>query len=56
MAGHVGLSGQLFSVLGASDINVKMIAQGPEELNIILGIDTRDYDRTIKLIYDKLVK
>ena len=56
MAGHVGLSGQLFSVLGSSDINIKMIAQGPEELNIILGIDTKDYDRTIKLIYDKLVK
>lgn len=56
MAGHVGLSGQLFSVLGSSDINIKMIAQGPEELNIILGIDTKDYDRTIKLIYEKLVK
>ena len=56
MAGHVGLSGLLFSVLGSSDINVKMIAQGPEELNIVLGIDSKDYSRTIKLIYDRLVK
>ena len=37
-------------------INVRMIAQGPEEINIILGIDTKDYDRTIRLIYDNLIR
>lgn len=56
MAGHVGLSGQLFNVLGNANINVKMIAQGPEELNIIIGIDTVNYDKTIKIIYENLVK
>ena len=40
MKGYIGLSGKLFSVLGEEKINVRMIAQGPEEINIILGIDT----------------
>ena len=56
MKGYIGLSGKLFSVLGEEKINVRMIAQGPEEINIILGIDTKDYDRTIRLIYDNLIR
>lgn len=56
MKSCVGLSGQIFSVLGSNNINVRMIAQGPEEINIILGIDTKDYDKTLKLIYDNLVR
>lgn len=56
MKGHAGLSGNLFTVLGNEKINVRMIAQGSDEINIILGVDNKDYDKTIRLIYDNLIK
>ena len=43
-------------VLGNEKINVRMIAQGSDEINIILGVDNKDYDKTIRLIYDNLIK
>lgn len=56
MAGHIGMSGKLFNILGQNDINIKLITQGPEELNIIVGINTKDYDKTIRIIYDYFVQ
>jgi aspartate kinase len=32
-----------------------MIDQGSSELNIILGIDERDFEVTVKAIYDEFV-
>ena len=32
-----------------------MIAQGPQELNVIVGIDDKDYEATIKTIYNEFV-
>ncbi len=55
MAQKRGLSGKLFSILGNNDINVKMIAQGPQELNIIVGVDNEQYNETIQVIYKELV-
>lgn len=52
---RTGLSGKLFGVLGNNGINIKMIAQGPQELNVIVGIDDKDYEATIKTIYNEFV-
>lgn len=52
---RTGLSGKLFGVLGNNGINIKMIAQGPQELNVIVGIDDKDYEATIKTIYNGFV-
>lgn len=56
MAGHAGLASKVFSVLGDALINVKMIAQGPDELNIIIGVDSNDYEKAVQLIYTELIK
>ena len=32
-----GISGQLFATLGRNDINIRMIAQGSDEINIVVG-------------------
>ena len=29
-----------------------MIAQGSEEISIIVGVDNRDFERTIRTLYD----
>ena len=39
MAARPGISGRIFAALGASDINIRVINQGPDELNT--GLSTR---------------
>lgn len=47
-----GSSARLFGALGANNINIRMIAQGSEEISIIVGVDNRDFERTIRTLYD----
>ena len=50
-----GVCGNIFSTLGSLGINVKIIAQGPSELSIIIGVETTDYDKALKALYAKLI-
>ncbi len=56
MAFRPGISGQIFAALGQADINIRMINQGPDELNIIFGVDNRDFARAIQVLYNSFVK
>lgn len=56
MASKPGISGKIFGVIGNAGINIKMIAQGSQELNIIVGVLNEDFEKTIKSIYDAFVK
>ena len=47
-----GMSGQIFSALGEKNINIRMISQGAEELNIIIGVEDFDYDESIRVLYE----
>jgi aspartate kinase len=51
-----GISGLIFGVLGKNDINIKMISQGPQEFNIIVGVSNSDFEKTVNTIYDNIVK
>lgn len=51
MARQSGMSGRVFSALGRSVINVNMIDQGSDELNIIVGVDERDYESAVRALY-----
>ena len=56
MAFRPGISGQIFAALGQADINIRMINQGPDELNIIFGVDNRDFAEAIRVLYNSFVK
>ena len=56
MAFRPGISGKIFAALGQADINIRMINQGPDELNIIFGVDNKDFGTAIKVLYDSFVK
>ena len=56
MAFKPGTSGKLFAALGENGINIRMISQGPDERNIIVGTDNKDYEKTIRVIYDSFIK
>ena len=50
-----GTAGRIFSALAHANVNVKMIDQGSRELNIIIGVENRDFEAAIKAIYDIFV-
>ena len=56
MAFKPGISGKIFAALGENGINIRMITQGPEERNIIVGVDNKDFAGAIRVLYDSFVK
>ena len=56
MAFKPGISGKIFATLGENGINIRMITQGPEELNIIVGVDNKDFASAIRVLYISFVK
>ena len=56
MAFRPGTSGRIFAALGEHGINIRMISQGPDELNIIVGVDTKDLAPAIQVLYNSFVK
>ncbi len=56
MAYRPGISGKIFAALGDAGINIRMINQGPDELNIIFGVDNRDFAEAIRVLYNSFVK
>ena len=52
MAYRPGISGKIFAAMGESGINIRMINQGPDELNIIFGVDNKDFQKAIKVLYN----
>ncbi len=56
MAYRPGISGKIFAALGEAGINIRMINQGPDELNIIFGVDNRDFENAIRVLYNSFAK
>ena len=56
MAGAFGTAAKLFTALAENRINVRMIDQGSSELNIIVGVDMKDFENAIRAIYRAFVE
>ncbi len=56
MAQRLGTSGKIFATLGENGVNIRMISQGPDELNIIVGVENKDFEHAIQVLYDNFVK
>ena len=56
MAGRPGISGKIFGAMGQAGVNIRMITQGPDELNIIFGVENKDFAKAIQVLYDSFVK
>ncbi len=50
-----GTSGKIFGALGEEGINIRLITQSSQEISIIMGVDNADFERAIKVIYDRFV-
>ena len=53
MIAQPGSSGKLFHALGRNGINIRTIAQGAEELAITVGVENKDYENAIRVLYDR---
>lgn len=51
-----GTASRLFQALAKKNINIRMIDQGSSEMNIIVGVNTADYEEAIRAIYAEFVK
>ncbi len=52
MSRRPGTSATLFTALANADVNIRMIDQGSSELNIIVGVQNKDFNKAIKAIYE----
>ena len=52
MTSRPGTSGRLFQALGQHGLNIRTIAQGADELSIIVGIENSDFEKAIRVLYD----
>ena len=48
MAYTPGIAARLFAALGQAGVNVRMIDQGSSEINIIVGVETADFERAVQ--------
>ncbi len=56
MAYRPGISGKIFAALGKSDINIRFITQSPDELNIIFGVENKNFNKAIQVLYHSFAK
>jgi aspartate kinase len=47
-----GVSSRVFTALYKDDINIRMISQGSSELNILIGIENDDFEKSVRAIYN----
>ena len=52
MSSRPGISGRLFKALGDAGVNIRTIAQGADELAITVGVENRDFETAIRVLYD----
>jgi aspartate kinase len=51
-----GVSSKVFTALYKEDINIRMISQGSSELNILVGIENEDLNKSVKAIYNEFMR
>ena len=56
MAGTKGIAAKIFASLASAGINIRLIDQGSDELNIIIGVDDSDYKKAINTLYKAIIE
>jgi aspartate kinase len=50
-----GMAAKIMNALAGASVNIRMIDQGSGELNIIVGVRERDFEKAVRAIYDAFV-
>ena len=46
-----GVAARLFTALAEAKVNIRMIDQGSSEMNIIVGVENKDFEKAVRAIY-----
>ena len=49
---HIGIAARLCGAISEAGVNLRVIDQGSSEMNIIVGVDEADLNKTVSAIYD----
>ncbi len=52
MSRRSGVAASLFTALADADVNIRMIDQGSSEMNIIVGVENKDFEKAVRAIYN----
>lgn len=52
MVRYVGVSAKLFGALADAGVNIRMIDQGSSEMNIIVGVESDEFEVALRAIYE----
>ena len=55
MSHAIGIAAKVFGALAEARVNVRLINQGPSELNIMVGVAPEDYPTALRAIYAAFV-
>ena len=55
MSLRTGVSAKLFTALAEKKVNIRMIDQGSSEMNIIVGVENKDFEKALRAIYGAFV-
>ena len=55
MSFRPGVSAKLFTALAEAGVNIRMIDQGSSEMNIIVGVENSDFEKSVRAIYDAFI-
>ena len=51
-----GTAARVFAAISGAGVNIRIIDQGSSELNIIVGVEEKDFERALRAIYREFVK
>ena len=55
MSHRIGTSARILTALANAGINIRMINQGSSEINVIVAVETPDFENAIRVIYNEFV-
>ena len=56
MKSNHGTAAKIFRALDNAGVNIRMIDQGSSELNIIIGVASKDFETAVNAIYKAFVQ
>ncbi|MBR5424743.1 MAG: aspartate kinase [Clostridia bacterium] len=56
MVNTEGTAARVFTALAKENVNIRMIDQGSSEINIIVAVEEKNYEKTINTIYNEFIK
>ncbi len=55
MRSRLGVAGRMCTALAKAGVNIRMLIQGLREINIIAGVDERQYETAVRALYDEFL-